>query len=111
MREYKKGEICIDGRNIPYTVFTAADYLIHHDGLTEEAMYEFMNGHYGLYQKINQIIAIKQSCYLLRRVDYSCGSLSDDLYSLKMELILKIKNEYGYIFDDDWMESLVDSSK
>ena len=83
-RDYiKNNNLKIDGRNIPYTIFTAAGYLLYHDDLTEEEMYDFMEDKYEIYQRINQIIALKQSCYLLRRVGYSCGSLSDDLYQLR----------------------------
>ena len=54
-------------------------------------MYDFMEDKYEIYQRINQIIALKQSWYLLRRVGCSCGSLSDDLYQLKMRLIHELK--------------------
>jgi len=107
MREYIKSKLIIDGRNIPYPVFTATEYLMEHDGMSENEIEEFIEGNYDLYKKLNQIIALKQSCYLLRRTSYSCGSLSDDLYSLKLELILKLHSLYGYDFDDAWMENLI----
>lgn len=110
-RKYINNSLYIDGRNIPYTIFTAAGYLIHHDGLSEDEMYDFMEEKYEIYQKINQIIALKQSCYLLRCVGYSCGSLSDDLYQLKLRLIHELKDTYHYEFDDEWMEQLVDKRK
>lgn len=110
-RKYIYNDIRIDGRNIPYTVFTAAGYLIYHDGLSEDEMYDFMEDKYDIYQIINQIIALEQSCYLLRRVSYSCGSLSDDLYQLKSKLIIELKNTYHYEFDDKWMEQLVEIRK
>ena len=107
-RDYiKNNNLKIDGRNIPYTIFTAAGYLLYHDDLTEEEMYDFMEDKYEIYQRINQIIALKQSCYLLRRVGYSCESLSDDLYQLKLRLIHELRDTYHYEFDDDWMEDLV----
>ncbi len=40
--------------------FTAAGYLVYHDDLTEEEMYDFMEDKYEIYQRINQIIALKQ---------------------------------------------------
>lgn len=107
MREYIKNKIWIDGRNIPYPVYTVADYLKEHDNISEDAVDEFIESNYNLYQKINQIIALKQSCYLMRRVAYSCGSLSDDLYALKLRLIHEIKEQYDYVFDDQWMEDLI----
>lgn len=111
MRKYIPGDISIDGRNIPYTVSTAAIYLMEHDGLSENEMYDFMENKYDIYQRINQIIALKQSCYLLRSVSYSCGSLSEDLYQLKMQLIYELREIYHYEFDDEWMEQLVDKRK
>lgn len=36
MRNYIKREISIDGRNIPYPVFTAIEYLSEHDGVNIE---------------------------------------------------------------------------
>lgn len=106
-RKYINNSLYIDGRNIPYTIFTAAGYLIYHDGLSEDEMYDFMEEKYEIYQRINQIIALKQSCYLLRHVGYSCESLSDDLYQLKLRLIHELKDTYYYEFDDEWMEQLV----
>lgn len=107
-RDYiNNNNLKIDGRNIPYTIFTAAGYLVYHDDLTEEEMYDFMEDKYEIYQRINQIIALKQSCYLLRRVGYSCESLGDDLYQLKLRLIHELRDTYHYEFDDDWMEDLV----
>lgn len=107
MREYIKKKIDIDGRNIPYPVYTAVDYIIDHDGLSGNELEEFFDKNQELCKRINQIIAIKQSCYLLRRVSHSCQSLSDDMYQLKLELIKDVSEKYDYIFDDEWMESLV----
>lgn len=110
MREYIKKRIRIDGRCIPYPVFTCFQYLMEHDGLSEAEIYEFMETKYEQYQKINQIVALKQSCFLLRHTSYSCGSLSEDLYSLKQCLIGELRKNYPYEFDDTWMESFVDCS-
>lgn len=57
-----------------------------------------------LYIIINQIIALKQACFLFRRITHSCGSLSSDLFSLKMNLIHKLNKEYNFNFDEDFME-------
>lgn len=106
MRNYIKREISIDGRNIPYPVCTAIEYLSEHDGVDveDEDWYETNSE---MIELLNQIIAIKQSCYLLRRTSYSCGSLSDDLFQLKLRLIRELQEKYDYAFDDEWMESLV----
>ena len=95
----------IDGRNIPYPVFTAHGYLAEHDGM--EDVEEFCDNHEKLVTLLNQIIALKQSCFLLRHTSHSCGSLSESLYALKLHLIKELSEKYSYTFDDDWMESLV----
>lgn len=105
MRDYIPGKISTDGRNIEYKLVTANDYLRTKEGLTEEEIDNFLDNKYELYNKINQIMAIKQSCYLLRRVSHSCGSLSDSLYELKLELIMDIKDKYGFSFDDEFVEN------
>ena len=106
-REYLETRLHIDGRNIPYPVFNASMYLEEHDRMSEEAIEEFCETKPELYTRLNQIIALKQSCFLLRHTGYSCESLSDDLFNLKMELIKEIKMYFGYEFDDAWMESLI----
>jgi len=102
MRPYIKADMNIDGRNIPYPVDTACEYLRLHDNVVD--MDEFVDNRYELLQRLNQIIALKQSCFLLRHTAYSCESLADDLFSLKLELIRRTKEEFGYEFDDAWME-------
>lgn len=104
MREYRKANLRIDGRNIPYPVYTAVDYLMEHDGMSEEEVEAVPQE---LYTRINQIIGLKQSCFLLRHTTHSCESLSDDLYALKKQLIKEVKELFQYEFDDAWMESLV----
>ena len=106
-REYRKERLRIDGRTIPYTISTASGYLAAHDDMPDEKIDDFYNKNPDLYTRINQIIALKQSCFLLLHTSHSCQSLSDDLYALKIELIKEIKEKYGYEFDDTWMESLV----
>lgn len=106
LRQYmSENNLHIDGRNIPYQLFTAHHYLMVKHHFTEDEVYEFQENNYELYQKINQIIALKQSCVLLRHTSYSCGSLSDDLYALKMELIKDIYDKFAYEFDEELMES------
>ena len=97
--------LCIDGRNIPYPVFTASGYLTEHDGI--ENIEEFCDSHEESVELLNQIIALKQSCFLLLHTSHSCGSLSDSLYDLKLRLIQELQEKCNYSFDDDWMESLV----
>ena len=97
--------LCIDGRNIPYPVFTACGYLTEHDHI--EDVGEFCDSHEELVELLNQIIALKQSCFLLLHTSHSCGSLSDSLYDLKLRLIQELQEKCNYSFDDDWMESFV----
>lgn len=104
MRAYINSNISIDGRMIEYRLVTARDYL-EAKGMSEEETEDFCENNYQIYQLINQIMALKQSCYLLRRVSYSCGSLAVDLYDLKLRLIMELKDSYDFEFDDDFVES------
>lgn len=106
MRDYIPNKnFCIDGRNIPYPVFTSYDYFTLHDGVAD--IENFICSHHELDVLVSQIIALKQSCYLLRHTSHSCGSLNEGLYYLKLRLIAELKEKFDYSFDDDWMESLV----
>lgn len=105
MRDYIPGRISIDGRNIEYRLVTASDYLEAKNEWTEEQIEEFCEKNHEIYELINQVMALKQSCYLMRRVSYSCGSLSDDLYNLKLRLIHELRDKYQFEFDDDFVES------
>ncbi len=102
MREYINEAVKIDGRKIPYPVYTAVDYLLLHDKI--EDIDAYMEENYELCKTINQIMAIKQSCFLLRNTTHSCQSLSDDLYELKIRLIAELKEKHNYKFDDEWVE-------
>lgn len=96
----------IDGRNIPYQLVTVADYLYAKNEDWEKADLEkFIEENKTLYLRINQIIALKQACVLFRNTSHSCGSLSEDLFSLKYELITEVKRKFGYEFDEQLMES------
>lgn len=106
MREYINKDIRIDGRNIPYPVFTAPQYFEMHDRV--ENVDDFIEGNEDIYTLVTQILGLKQSCFLLRHTSHSCGSLSDNLYYLKNRLISELKEKYNYEFDDDWMERLID---
>lgn len=104
MRDFIKDNISIDGRNIEYRLVTVSDYLKAKDNLNPSQIDDFIDNHNKEYTLINQIMAIKQSCYLLRRVSHSCGSLAEDLYDLKLKLIRKLKTNYNYDFDDNFVE-------
>lgn len=106
MREYINKEIRIDGRNIPYPVFTAPQYFEMHDRV--ENVDDFIEENEDIYTLVTQILALKQSCFLLRRVSHSCQSLSDNLYYLKNRLIAELREKYNYEFDDNWMERLTE---
>lgn len=106
MREYTGKNVKIDGRDIPYPVFTAAQYFELHDGVKgQDALEDFEDKNYEVYKLVTQILALKQSCFLLRHTEYSCQSLSDGLHDLKMRLIWELKEEHGYEFDDEWVEN------
>lgn len=108
LREYINSVVKIDGRNIPYPVSDSSQYFVLHDGIKE--VDDFMEENHEIDEMVTQILAIKQSCFLLRNTTYSCQSLSDSLYSLKIRLIKELNEKYNYKFDDDWMESFVKAS-
>lgn len=103
MRAFIGDNIHIDGRMIGYRISTAYEYL-KVKGLTNSQIEEFIDYKYDTYKLINQIIAVKQACWLLRRTKNSCGSLSDDLCDLKCKLIHDLQYEFNYTFDDSLME-------
>lgn len=107
LREYKgEHNLHIDGRYIPYQIVTATDYLFaKNENWDFEDIEQFSEENYEIYERLNQIIALKQSCVLLRHTSYSCGVLSESLYRLKLELIKELKENYSYEFDEDLMES------
>jgi hypothetical protein len=102
MREYIKNRISIDGRNIEYRLVTANDYLKAKE-YSEEDIEKFIES--GVYTLVNQVMALKQSCYLMRRVSYSCGSLAENLYDLKLRLINELVDEFKFDFDDEFVEN------
>ena len=78
----------INGKEIPfYPVVNAHDYLMTHDKMSQEEADAFKDQYDELYEMLNQIIALKHSCYLLRQCTHSCQSMSDDLYKLKKKLV------------------------
>lgn len=106
MRDYINKKITIDGRNIPYPVFHSAEYFELHD--QTEDVDRFMDQHVEINMLVTQILALKQSCFLLRNTTYSCQSLSDGLYKLKLRLSAELEEKYSYKFDDEWMESFTE---
>ncbi|MBD5464086.1 MAG: hypothetical protein HDR24_13710 [Lachnospiraceae bacterium] len=95
----------IDGRMIPYPLTTAADYLEAKHGMSDKEIEDFIDNHYEQYSMLNAIIAMKQSCFLLRHTEYSCGSLSNSLYTHKNEMIVKYNETYDKPFDEDFYEN------
>ena len=114
-RKFSGKQLKIDGRDIDYDLVTAVDYLVakNVDGLGkiedidefENALEKWEEENYAIYERITQIMALKQSCYLLRRTSYSCGTLSDGLYRLKNELIAELETNFNFSFDDDFVEN------
>lgn len=105
MRAYINTPVHIDGRCIPYPVFISSEYFALHDHI--EDVDSFTENYPELDELVNQIMALKQSCFLLRHTSHSCQSLSDDLYRLKLRLIKELKEKYHYDFDDAWVEKLI----
>jgi predicted house-cleaning noncanonical NTP pyrophosphatase (MazG superfamily) len=105
LRDFIGDNIRIDGRMIEYKLVTASDYLEYKNEWTEEQIEEFWKDNTNVCETINQIMALKQSCYLLRRTSYSCQSLSDSLYQLKLRLIIELKDKYNFDFDDEFVEN------
>lgn len=103
MRDYIPNQISIDGRNIPYRINTAHEYLKQKLEMTESEIEEFHEKRNHIYKRINHILAIKQAWFLLRRTSHSCGSLSEDLFSLKGELIRDLLH-YEFFFDEEFVE-------
>lgn len=103
MRDFIGDQLSIDGRMIQYRLVTVSDYL-EAKGWTDEKIEEFADKKNEVFTLINQVMALKQSCFLLRRTGYSCGSLSDDLYQLKLRLIHELKSEHDFEFDDEFVE-------
>lgn len=101
LREYIGDNISIDGRMIWYRLVNATEYFLA-KGYSEKEVEDFFDK--GIGETVNQIMAIKQSCYLLRRTSYSCQSLSDDLFSLKNRLIHELREKYNFEFDDQFVE-------
>lgn len=104
-REYIKQEIHIDGRTIPYPIFTSTGYFAVHDRIKNVS--EWTEEHVDIEELVTQIIALKQSGYLLSHTAYSCQSLSDGLFDLKHNLIKILREEYGYNFDEKWLDNYV----
>jgi hypothetical protein len=102
MRDFIGDRIEIDGRMICYRLVTAFDYLTA-KGYSESKAEELLEGEVG--RLLTQIMALKQSCFLLRRTSHSCQSLSDGLYDLKMRLILELKEKHNFEFDNKFVES------
>lgn len=103
MRDYIGDNLHIDGRMIVYRLVTATDYFAA-KGLSRKEIDEMVDKNNDVYRTVNQIMALKQSCFLLRRTSHSCQSLSDDLYRLKVKLIRKLKEKYDFVFDDEFVE-------
>lgn len=98
-------KLSIDGRMIPYPLVTAGDYLEARHNMTQDEVDKFVDEHYEQYTMLNAIIAMKQSCFLLRNVSYSCGSLSDNLYAHKNDMVAKYNETYDVPFDEDFYEN------
>lgn len=102
MRDFIGNEVYIDGRSIPFRLVTGYDYLLA-KGWSEKKADAFLDNNDGAYTLLNQIMGLKQACFLLRHTSHSCQSLPDNLYSLKMRLIHELKEKYNFDFDDQFV--------
>jgi hypothetical protein len=102
MRDFIGDKISIDGRMICYRLETGLDYLLA-KGYSQKKAEKLYEGKIG--SLITQIMALKQSCFLLRRTSHSCQSLPDGLYDLKLRLIQELKEKHNFEFDDAFVES------
>lgn len=100
----------IDGRTIPYPLVTAGDYLMaKNPSMTDEELETYVDEKYEQYTSLNAIIAMKQSCFLLRHTEYSCGSLSDDLFRVKGLMVAAHNEKYpDEPFDENFYEHYID---
>lgn len=98
-------KLSIDGRMIPYPLVTAGDYLKERHNMTQDEVDKFMDEHYEQYTMLDAIIAMKQSYFLLRHTEYSCGSLSENLYSHKNEMVARYNETYDEPFDEEFYEN------
>lgn len=103
MRSFIGDGIRIDGRMICYRLVTGMDYL-RAKGWSDNEIDTFCDQKDEVYKLLNQVMALKQSCFLLRRTTHSCQSLSDNLYSLKLRLIHELRNDHRFEFDDEFVE-------
>lgn len=96
----------IDGRMIPYPLVNCCDYIMaKNPEMTDEEYEDYAESHYDQVQMLNAIIAMKQSCVLLRHTAYSCGSLSDSLFRHKNEMVVKYNELYpDEPFDESFYE-------
>lgn len=103
LREFLGDNLHLDGRMIQYRLVTAWDYLLA-KGMSVLGVDSFVENHEEVYRLVNQVMALKQACFLLRRTSHSCGSLSEDLYTLKLRLIQELAEKHNFIFDDAFVE-------
>ena len=101
IREFVKGNVSVDGRNIGYRLFMANDYFKLKYNLSEEEVDKIIDEQEDLYNLVGQILALKQSMWLLDRTSHSCGSLTDSLWLLEARLIKELKEKHNHEFDNN----------
>lgn len=108
MRDYIPCHISIDGRTIPYRIVTVYDYLVEKDIIKTNSDYEAWiesDKNYEIYERLSQLLAIKQSRFLLYHTSHSCQSLTDNLKNLEYELINDLK-ELNFDVDMELIEAI-----
>ena len=108
LRDYIDSNLKIDGRMIVCRFKNAYDYLKLKNNWSDNDVENFIEDsheNYEVFNLINQILGLKHSHCLLRRTTHSCASVSDSLYYLKNELIFKLKDDFNYDFNEEWVDS------
>ena len=86
-------------------------FVLLRDSDGQKEVEKILDNNYGLYQKISQIIGLKQSLFLLWHTTNLCQSTHDSLLDLKIKLIKELKEEYSYVFDEKWFEEMTKEGK
>lgn len=97
MRKFTGEGISIDGNQIPWFIMDAEDYFKAKEIDIDSKVLNI----------IDQIMALKQAGYLFRVTSGDGATyevLADSLFELKLELIKKLKEQFDFIFDEQFVE-------
>jgi len=95
----------IDGRQLPFNIKTADDYLRVVMKLNDEQVEDYYNYRWETIDLITQIISLNLSIHILRRTNHTCQSLPDSLRELRGRLIGELNNKYDVVYEfEGWEE-------